>query len=166
MHTALFYSFCLLFTNSIDMQSSVEHLRHNYPLATKEAEICEAQIKYIEASESSSPLEMAYQGAYHMLWAKYLTDPLHKLNSFKKGKKLMEKAIKQRPGEPEIRFLRLTIQYHAPGILKYNKDISQDLALLLKNWDGIPESTFKENMKDFLVTTELLDSTQRKKLEI
>lgn len=158
MNIAIYFTLGLLTSSSMVVQSQIERLRQNYPLAIKDKEVCEAEIERIKDSKATDPLEMAYQGAYQMVWADHLSTPISKLNSFKAGKKLLDAALKKRYGDPEIHFLRLTIQKNAPAILKYNKDIQEDTNQIVKHWDAIASSKLRQQIKDFLLANELLDS--------
>lgn len=158
MNIAIYYSIGLLTSASVVVQSNIDRLRQNYPLAIKDKEVCEAEIERIKDSKATDPLEMAYQGAYQMVWADHLSTPISKLNSFKAGKKLMDAALKKRYGDPEIHFLRLTIQKNAPAILKYNKEIQEDTNQIVKHWHTIASSKLKKQIKDFLVANELVGS--------
>lgn len=77
----------------------------------------------------------------------------------------MEKAIKEKPGDAEIHFLRLTIQYNTPPILKYNKNIKKDLEVVLSSFGKINLAILRKNMKEFLFSSDLLTDTQRNKLK-
>lgn len=158
MHITIYFTLGLLTSSSMVVQSQIERLRQNYPLAIKDKEVCEAEIKRIKDSKATDPLEMAYQGAYQMVWADHLSTPISKLNSFKAGKQLIDAALKQRYGDPEIHFLRLTIQQNAPAILKYNKEIQEDTNQIVSHWDTIASSKLKQQIKDFLQSHELVDS--------
>lgn len=158
MNIATYYTLGLLTSTNLVIQSNIERLRENYPLAIKDKEVCNAEIERIKDSKTTDPLEMAYQGAYRMVWADHLSTPISKLNSFKAGKKLIDAALKKRYGDPEIHFLRLTIQQNAPAILKYNKDIQEDMNQIVKNWGSITSSKLKQQIKDFLLTNELIDN--------
>ncbi len=166
MNTLIYYGLSLCLTTNISVQSNIEQLRKNYLGATQEESICKQEIERINSFTSESAIEMAYHGAYHMLWAKYLSAPLSKLNSFKKGKELMDSALKKRYGDSEIHFLRLTIQQHAPGILKYNKNIQEDIHQITQHWESVPSTQLKKQMKEFFVSNQLLDETHLKKLKI
>lgn len=166
MNMMIYYGLSLLFATSISLQSNVNQLRKNYLAASQEEAICKQEIERIKDSSGESPIEMAYHGAYHMLWAQYLSAPLSKLNSFKKGKKLMDSALQKRYGDPEIHFLRLTIQQHAPGILKYNTNIQEDVDQITQHWESLPSAPIKKQVKDFLTSNQLLPDVQLKKLQI
>lgn len=64
-----------------------------------------------------------------------------KIATFKAGGKLLESAIQSDPNNAEYRFIRLTIQEHAPKILKYNKNIEEDKVLILKGYKKMDSKT-------------------------
>ncbi|WP_164122915.1 MULTISPECIES: hypothetical protein [Sphingobacterium] len=158
MNTAIYYGLGLLTSSSMVLQSNIERLRQNYPLAVKDKNVCKAEIEQLQDTKATNPLEMAYHGAYLMVWADHLSTPISKLNSFKDGKKLIDAALKKRYGDPEIHFLRLTIQQNAPAILNYNKDIQQDTNQIIEHWDSIASSKLKTQIKDFLLLHKLVDN--------
>lgn len=91
------------------------------------------EIKKIAKSttEVSLPLKSAYVAVAEMTSAKYKINPISKLTSFNAGKKLLESAIKSDSLNPEILFIRYTIQTQAPSFLGYSKNISADRLFLI-----------------------------------
>jgi hypothetical protein len=76
----------------------------------------------------------AYKGAIMMKKSFLLKSPEAKLKSYKAGNKLLEKEIANSPKNTEYRFLRLVVQERAPEFLKYNKNITDDKAMVIKNF--------------------------------
>lgn len=146
-------------------QENVEHFRQQYPSARTNATVCEKQIAAIDALKTFSPLQRAYAGAFYAVWPEHLQSPLKKLNAFKKGKNYLEQALREDPGNTEIHFLRLTIQYNAPAMLGYNDNKEEDLKMVLDNYKNIKSPTLRANIKDFLLPTDLLSQSQRKMLD-
>ena len=87
----------------------------------------------------SEPVE-AFEGALLMKKAGMGGSPASKLHLFKEGKKMLEKAIQQEPGNAEYRFLRLIVQENAPGFLGYKNDIEKDSAFIRKSYPSLPEA--------------------------
>ncbi|WP_229248626.1 hypothetical protein [Dyadobacter sandarakinus] len=98
--------------------------------------------------ESSSATVKAYMGALIMKKAGFVKGASAKVKTFKKGAQLLEDEIKNNPGNTEYRFLRLTIQEHAPGILKYNKQLEEDKAAVVKGYSGL-EPALKTIIRDY-----------------
>lgn len=96
----------------------------------------------------------AYQGVALATTASYSMNPMSKWNRFSEGKKLIEQAVKQDPGNAEIRFLRLGVQTGAPAFLGYSGDIDQDaniiVEILEKNAAVFNDTGFTRNVIVFL----------------
>jgi hypothetical protein len=91
--------------------------------------------------EKSSTIVEAYKGGLIMKKSGYLKSAAKKIATFKAGHKLLESAITKDPNNVEYRFIRLTIQEHAPKILKYNKNIEEDKVLILKGYRKMSSKT-------------------------
>jgi hypothetical protein len=77
-------------------------------------------------ANASFPEKQAYEGALLMRKAGLLTIPAEKLRSFKSGRIKLESALLKDSANGEYHFLRLIIQEHAPGIVRYSKDLQKD----------------------------------------
>jgi hypothetical protein len=75
---------------------------------------------------ASIPEKRAYEGALLMRKAGELKIPGDKLRFFRLGRIKLESALSKDPWNGEYHFLRLTIQEHAPHILKYYKELDID----------------------------------------
>lgn len=78
--------------------------------------------------------QLAYKGTLQMKKADYLKSPKEKLKVFKSGHELLESAITKEPLNIEYRFLRLSIQEHAPKIVGYNDNIEEDKAFIIAHY--------------------------------
>lgn len=65
-----------------------------------------------------------------MMMANHVFNPYSKLSYFKKGKDLLEKAIKADKTNVELRFLRLSAQTKSPSFLGYDDHIAVDKKFL------------------------------------
>lgn len=82
---------------------------------------------------SDEPLLLGYLGAGHTLKAQHAFNPYTKYKLFCKGRDQLEAAIAAAPSNTELRFLRFTIQEHAPGFLGYNNKLEEDKAAIIDN---------------------------------
>lgn len=114
---------------------------------------------------NESPVLMAYKGVALAASASYELSPLSKLNRFIEGKNLVEAAIDQWPENPELRFIRLSIQLKAPGFLEYNKQINIDKIHLISNLihhpGRFPNAMFREKVLIFLQTKAQLTAEEQ-----
>jgi hypothetical protein len=72
------------------------------------------------------PEKEAYEGALLMRKAGLVARPAEKLKFFKTGRIKLESALLKDSTNGEYHFLRLTIQEHAPGVVKYSRDLEKD----------------------------------------
>ena len=75
---------------------------------------------------TSIPEKEAYEGSLLMKKAGLLTKPADKLKFFRSGGIKLESALIKDSTNGEYHFLRLTIQEHAPRVVKYFKDLEKD----------------------------------------
>ena len=162
-----FFVCLILLLNVIFIQAQVldsDKIRLQYPKAVSDKEICKAMISELEKSEVKET-ELAYLGAFQAIWANHTINPISKLSSFKKGKKNIEKAIKQNPNQVEIRFIRLSIQYNIPKMLGYYSDIATDKDFVLKKFKNIENPNLKKLIRDFFEESDLLTKDEKHFLE-
>ena len=96
----------------------------------------ESALINLEADKESS-LNNAYKGALLMKKAGFQSSPSKKVKVFKQGHQLLEAEIKVYPDNTEYRFLRLAVQVNAAKILKYNKNIDEDRAEIIANYESL-----------------------------
>lgn len=80
----------------------------------------------------------AYEGALLMRKAGLLKRPEEKLKAFRSGRIKFEKAMQQDGDNGEYRFLRLTIQEHAPRVVKYYHEQEKDKQFIQKTYKNLP----------------------------
>ena len=91
--------------------------------------------KQIELLHTSTISEKeAYEGALLMRKAGLVKKPVEKLNFFKKGRIKLETVILTDSSIAEYRFLRLSIQEHAPKIVKYATKIEADRQCIIRSF--------------------------------
>lgn len=130
---------------SLDLES----IRANYKKAVSDKKLCHTMIKGLSTGTESS-VQLSYLGAYQMIWAKHISNPLSKLKTFNTGKKKIEDAVMAEPNNLEIRILRLSIQKNSPAFLGYHKNIEEDKKFIQANNKNIT-STHLRNMLEGLI---------------
>jgi hypothetical protein len=111
----------------------------------------------IENQESSS-INKAYRGSLLAKRASFEKNATKKIAKFKAGVQLLESEISDFPKETEHRFLRLCIQENCPKILKYNKNITEDVELIISNFSKQP-TKLKTIITNYSKTSKSLDYT-------
>lgn len=87
-------------------------------------------------SEAPSPLADAYRGALITLRAKHARWPVARVRHLRAGLPLLDGAVRARPDQAEIRFLRLLSCFYLPGVLGRGGSVREDLAALARLLPG------------------------------
>jgi len=117
---------------------------------------------------SAYPVLLAYRGASSAASAGSVSGVHKKLQYFNKGKEELEMAVKSRPGDMEIRFLRLATQLNAPAFLGYSGEVEADKKFILQRLSLVgsndPNAYFYARVADFLLTTEIFSKQEYQEL--
>ena len=105
-------------------------------MASRDIKEVESQLNTLETL--SFPEKDAYVGTLLMKKAGLLTLPKDKLKNFRLGCTKLETAISRDSTNAEYRFLRLSIQEHAPRIVKYSADLPRDKAFIELHFKSLP----------------------------
>jgi hypothetical protein len=112
-----------------------------------------------------SALLMGYHGASLAAAPVCINNPVKKLSYFKKGRQLLDEAVKKDPGNIEIRFLRFATQNNAPGFLGYNDNLDDDKTFIIKNIRKISvirDKEIKNIMLNFIIESKNTDQNDDK----
>nr|WP_199162757.1 hypothetical protein [Elizabethkingia sp. ASV34] len=139
----------LLFFNIQKDKGDLEFVRSNYNKAVADKDLCALMIRDLQQTDNET-LPLAYLGGLETVWAKHAVNPISKLKTFNKGKRKIEQAVQKEPENIEIRFIRLSVQKHAPSFLGYNKNIKEDLSFIQKNRQGIKSQILLNNVDKLL----------------
>ena len=123
----------------------LEKIRINYEKAVSDKKICQAMISKLSANTDA--LHVAYLGAFQAIWAKHIINPISKLSTFKKGKRNIEEAVKSKPDNVEIRFVRLSVQANCPSFLGYSGKINEDKKMVQVGIQNIKSAILKKMME-------------------
>ena len=103
----------------------LEYLRAQYEKAASDKQICELMIAEL-INHADSPVQLAYLGGCQAIWANHTNGILSKLNTFNRGKKNIDQAVRANADNVDIRMIRLSVQQNCPSFLNYNDHIIQD----------------------------------------
>lgn len=139
----------LLCLNAFATQPLIDIVRSSFGIASSNKSVCFEMIAQLERSEKT-PLEVAYLGAYQTIRANHIASPFDKLKTFRTGKKNIESAVQSEPENVEIRFIRLSIQHKAPGILGYQSNQKEDLKFILEHRDKVKDKIINDYIDQLL----------------
>jgi|SRR6185437_12220100 len=133
---------------SFASKPTITEIRLLYEKSDKDESSCNKLIEILSIyNEKDNALYAGYKASAIMMMAKHVFNPFSKMAYFKKGKKILENAIKIDEKNVELRFLRFNIQTHIPSFLGYNNDIDSDKFFLETSFHKISD----ENLKTFLL---------------
>jgi hypothetical protein len=104
-------------------------------LASGDAGMIDAQLSMLR--EETIKGKEAYEGALLMKKAGFAAGPKEKLRLFKAGYIKLESSLAKDSSNGEYHFLRLTIQEHAPRIVKYYKDQEKDCQYIYRSFGSL-----------------------------
>jgi tetratricopeptide (TPR) repeat protein len=119
---------------------TISEIRVQYGVALEDSRKAEALLESLGNINNPDPLLLAYRGAAEALIAKHALNPYKKLDYLDRAMKTLKEAIVSAPNDPEIRFLRFTIQYYVPAFLGYSKNLDEDKSVIVKNFSSMKSS--------------------------
>jgi len=126
---------------ALTAQKTLDREKYYSIIQQNELKPIEDELDALEASEIKG--KPAFAGALMMKKAGLIKGASKKLKLFKTGSKLLEAAITKEPENAEYRFLRLIIQEHAPGIVNYHNDKTQDKEMIVSSYQKFPSELQK-----------------------
>lgn len=102
-----------------------------------------------------------FEGALLMRKAGLLSKPKEKLKFFKEGRIKMETALLNHVDNPELHFLRLSIEEHAPKIVKYRSDLHGDKEIVIKSFKNLAPEV-QHAILDYSKTSNILTEEELK----
>jgi hypothetical protein len=142
---------------------SITEVRTVYEKAIYSQQIAVDLIDKLNASNNNTFL--GYKGAVTMIMAKHVFSPYKKLNYFKNGKEILEKALLKEPLNIELRFLRFSIQSNSPKFLDYHSNVTGDKSFLLKEVKTINDTDLKQRITKFLLNSSEVSKTEKLTLQ-
>ena len=103
---------------------------------------------------TADPFAQAFLAVAQLMIADHAWNPVDKLSQFMDWQPELERALAARPGDPDLAFLRLGVQTHAPALLNYFSEVDADrgvveAGLASGHWNDDP--THAAFVRDFLM---------------
>lgn len=153
------FTFILLFS------IRVQEVRKLYPQAIDDALITENLYEHLSSINLDGDIVLyGYKGAVSTLKAKHAKGLKNKKNFFSEGVTCIEAAIKAKPENLELRFIRLSVQENAPKIVKYRDKIKEDKKIILQGFSQIKESSIKELIHNYAMGSEGFTEEEKTRL--
>ncbi len=155
-------SFLILLYSISLIGIDILELREKYPKASTDTELTnDLYNKLAAVSIADEAKIVAYKGAVLTLMAKHAKTIKEKKMFFQEGVQFLEAAVKTAPNDIETRYLRLSVQEHAPKIVKYNNNIEKDKSFLLENYGTSKDDELKTYIKSYVMDSSLFTDNEK-----
>ncbi|MGF1924269.1 MAG: hypothetical protein ACQUHE_08815 [Bacteroidia bacterium] len=141
-------------------------VRNLYEIAAENRMANTKLTNLLASAKSDNPIISGYKGASIMMEANHVFNPLTKLSRFKKGKQLLEAAIKLDQANVELRYIRLTIQTNVPGFLGYSSAIEADKRSIINALDQSKDLDLRKRMVNYLIGAKICSTEELKKVTL
>lgn len=143
----------------------VSELRGEYVHASKDEQAANRFHKKMSAYKDKDPLILAYKAASEAVMAKYVWNPYSKLKQLKASAVIFEEAVALDSTNPEIRFLRFTVEHYVPRYLNLSANVEDDKRIVINSLKAHPKSGMSvelaRTMRDFLLTKDHCTEEER-----
>jgi hypothetical protein len=146
-------------------QFQVRELRQALKKAQDDAKAGDGFARQMEGYKGQDPVLLAYTAAAQAIRAKYVGNPVRKLRSIRQSAATFEQAVSLSPSEPEVRFLRYSVESNTPRALNLSPHTAHDKAFLIRSLQQHPRSGLDNEMysvvREFLLMGEELTEQER-----
>ena len=157
----------LAFSQLFSQPISRQQLRDGFLGSIQSKSALNSFIGKLEKIEAKSPAQECYYGICYGLSANYTDGLWCKIKLVNKAKGLIDQAIERDPLDPELRFIRLTLEHYLPAFLGMSKDIQKDLAVICAQPLFAADSPpLQKKALAFLLTTHHCSFEQNKILQL
>ena len=121
----------------------------------------------LEKIEVKSPAQECYYGICYGLKTSYVDGLWSKIKLVNEAKSLLDHSIQRDPNDPELRFIRVTLEHYLPAFLGMSKDIQKDLAVIFAQPVFITDNApLKKKALEFLLASHRCSAEQNKILQL
>ena len=147
---------------SCDRQS----LRLRYQQCFQRRTALDSFVGMLERSANRSAAEESYLGISYGLTIQYVQGMWSKYRVLVKSKSLLNSAVERDPTDPELRFMRLTLEHHIPAFLCMSTHINDDLRTMISKPAFLDENPeMKRQAIEFILDTKRCNPEQSRILE-
>lgn len=168
-YTAVIFAFFLILAvNTIsEAQQNPSPLlveaRKDLPKAFDNEKDCIELYNKLVRVKNPEPVLKGYVGAVNIARSRH-APLLDKREFLKEGIRQLEAAIKEKPGNTELLFLRLTIQLNLPSFLGYNDNIDADKKFVMDNYTIAPPH-LKERIANFIKESDYFTAEEKARIK-
>lgn len=167
MKYGLFVALLFFINVSFANKPVIKEVRILYEKSYSDESACNKLIEILSPyNENNNPLYAGYKASAIMMMANHVFNPFSKMAYFKKGKRILESAIKADEENVELRFLRFNAQTHMPSFLGYDRSIGTDKFFLESSFSKINNVKLKEFLLPYLISSDYISTDKKKQLQL
>jgi hypothetical protein len=146
----------------------VEDLRQIYLQAANDEKAYEPLARHLARYRGNDIMVQAFQAGITGVGAKYTSGLYSKLKHVRASAHQFEKVVAKDPHNPEIRFLRYTIEYNVPRYLLMSGHLAEDRKIIISSLLTYPRSGLDPDaakiMRDYFLRGEHCNEAERRQL--
>ncbi|MFT2010910.1 hypothetical protein ACMA1I_19705 [Pontibacter sp. 13R65] len=147
---------------------NLSELRKQYLAASQDSEAGKNFYQLMSDYKEKEPVLMAYKAVSEATMAKYVWNPYQKLKHLKQSAAIFEEAVQLENRNPEIHFLRFTVEHYVPRYLNLSGHLAEDKKVILDSLKAHPKSgistDWARTMRDFMLTKDHCTEEEKKAL--
>ncbi|WP_242928545.1 hypothetical protein [Pontibacter vulgaris] len=144
----------------------ITDLREHYLMASKSSENARRFNDHMYKYKESNPVILAYRAASEATMAKHAWNPYQKMKHINKAAELFDEAVKRDSHNPEIRFLRFTMEHYVPRYLNMSAHLEEDKKYIIDSLRAHPRSGFSTEwariLRDFMLQKDHSTEAEKK----
>jgi hypothetical protein len=148
-----------------DGSYSLSKLRALYPKASAKEEIGRQFYARMASYQGNNPVVLGYQAVSEAVMAKHVWSPYQKLKHVRNSGTIFRDALNKDPQNPEVRFLRFTVEYSIPRYLKMSENLAADREFVAQQLLRHPNSGIDQEgyilMRNFMLNGNHLTPAER-----
>lgn len=171
MKALFFFLLMLTFASTYadnNTRYKVNELRGQYLEASKSSEAARNFNQRMANYKDRHPVIMAYKAASEATMAKHVWNPYAKLKYLQRAAELFDEAVKLDAKNPEIRFLRFTVEHYIPRYLNMSGHLQQDKQVIINSLKAYPGSgisaDWARTMQEFMLSKDHCTEEEKKAL--
>jgi hypothetical protein len=147
---------------------NLSELREKYLAASLDSEAGKSFYELMSNYKEKEPVLMAYKAVSEATMAKYVWNPYQKLKHLRQSAAIFDEAVKLDRKNPEIHFLRFTVEHYVPRYLNLSGHLAEDKKVIMDSLKAHPNSgispDWARTMRDFMLSKDHCTEEEKKAL--
>ncbi len=147
---------------------NLSELRKKYLAASQDSDAGKRFYELMSDYKEKEPVLLAYKAVSEATMAKYVWNPYQKLKHLRQSAALFDEAVQMDRENPEIHFLRFTVEHYVPRYLNLSGNLAEDKKVIMESLKAHPRSgispDWARTMRDFMLSKDHCTEEEKKAL--